>query len=70
MFVLEAARQAQLAFGTGGSKSVELFTLLGGLREELSGLEFLIGHELERNVVEGDGHTSHGAIVLVLARRY
>jgi SAM-dependent methyltransferase len=69
VFVLEAYTPAQLAFGTGGPKSPELLMTLAGLREELSGLEFLIARELERDVTEGAGHTGRGAVVQVLARR-
>lgn len=69
VFVLEAYTPAQLAFGTGGPKSPELLMTLAGLRDELAGLEFLIGREMEREVKEGKGHTGRGAIVQVLARR-
>jgi SAM-dependent methyltransferase len=69
MFVLEAYTPAQLAFGTGGPKTPELFMTLAALREELSGLDFLIARELEREVIEGAGHTGRGTVVQVLARR-
>jgi SAM-dependent methyltransferase len=69
VFVLEAYTPAQLAFGTGGPKSPELLMTLATLREELSGLQFLIARELERDVIEGDGHTGRGAVVQILARR-
>jgi hypothetical protein len=42
---------------------------LADLREELSGLRFLIARELERDVIEGSGHNGHGAVVQILARR-
>ena len=42
---------------------------LDTLWEELSGVQFLIAHELERDVVEGVGHTGPGAVVQILARR-
>lgn len=42
---------------------------LAGLREELAGLEFLVGRELEREVVEGTSHPGRAAVVQVLARR-
>ena len=70
VFVLEAYTPAQLVFDTGGPKSPELLMTLAGLREELSGLELLIGREIERDVIEGDGHTGRGAVVQILARRY
>jgi hypothetical protein len=69
VFILEAYTQAQLAFGTGGPKSPELLMTLRDLREELAGLEFLIAREIEREVIEGDGHKGHSAVVQVLARR-
>jgi SAM-dependent methyltransferase len=69
VFVLEAYTPAQLAFDTGGPKSPELLMTLAGLREELSGLQFLIARELERDVTEGAGHTGRGAVVQILTRR-
>jgi hypothetical protein len=36
---------------------------LASLRDELAGLELLIGREIERDVIEGDGHTGRGAVV-------
>ncbi|MGO8838457.1 MAG: methyltransferase domain-containing protein [Limisphaerales bacterium] len=69
VFILEAYTPAQLAFGTGGPKSPELLMTLATLRGELSGLQFLIARELERDVVEGAGHTGRAAVVQILARR-
>ena len=70
VFVLEAYTPAQLAFDTGGPKSPELLMTLAGLRDELAGLELLIGREIEREVIEGKGHTGRGAVVQVFARRH
>jgi SAM-dependent methyltransferase len=69
VFILEAYTPAQLAFDTGGPKAPELLMTLAGLREELSGLEFLIARERERDVTEGSGHTGRAAVVRILARR-
>jgi SAM-dependent methyltransferase len=69
LFVLEAYTPAQLAFDSGGPKSPELLMTLAGLREELAGLELLVGREMERDVIEGDGHTGRGAVVQILAKR-
>jgi SAM-dependent methyltransferase len=69
VYILEAYTPAQLAFGTGGPKLPELLMTLADLREELSGLKFLIARELERDVVEGSGHNGRGAVVQILARR-
>ena len=70
VFILEAYTPAQLAFGTGGPKSPELLMTLAALREELSGLDLLVGREIEREVIEGGGHTGRGAVVQILARRH
>ena len=70
VFVLEAYTPAQLAFDTGGPKSPELLMTLAALRDEFAGLELLIGREIEREVIEGAGHTGRGAVMQILARRH
>jgi SAM-dependent methyltransferase len=69
VYVLEAYTPAQLAFGTGGPKDRTLLMTLAALRDELRGLDFVVGRECERTVIEGTGHTGRGAVVQVLARR-
>jgi len=69
VLVLEAYTPAQLAFGTGGPKDVELLATLAGLRVELAGLDLVIARECERDVIEGAGHSGRSAVVQVLARR-
>jgi SAM-dependent methyltransferase len=69
VFVLECYSPAQLAFNTGGPRDIALLPTLAALRPELAGLEFLHGAEIERAIVEGDGHTGRGAVVQVVARR-
>lgn len=70
VFILEAYTPDQLSHRTGGPVNApELFMTLATLRTELAGLEFIIGRELERDVVEGTGHTGRGAVVQILARR-
>jgi SAM-dependent methyltransferase len=69
LYLMEAYTPAQLAYDTGGPKDPTLLMTLAALREELAGLEFLIGREIEREVVEGIGHSGRAAVVQVLARR-
>jgi SAM-dependent methyltransferase len=69
VFILEAYTPAQLAFDTGGPKNPELLITLSALREELFGLDFLVAHEIERDVIEGGGHTGRAAVVQIFARR-
>jgi len=67
--VLEAYTPAQLAFDTGGPKSLELLFEPQTLREDLAGLEFERFEVLEREVQEGDWHRGRSAVVQVLARK-
>lgn len=69
VFILEAYTPAQLGFGTGGPKEAALCMTLEGLKEELQGLDFLVGRECEREVHEGTHHTGKGAVVQVCAQR-
>ena len=69
LFILEAYTPAQLALRTGGPPTEEMMMTLADLREELAGLEFLQGREMERDVVEGRLHTGRGAVVQVVARK-
>jgi hypothetical protein len=59
-FILECYPPAQLAHHTGGPREAALLPTLAGLRPELPELEFLHGVELERDIIEGDGHTGRG----------
>ena len=66
--ILEAYTPAQLALGTGGPKAPELLMTLDSLHEELSGLEFKVAREIDRDVTEGSFHQGQGAVVQILAR--
>lgn len=67
--LLEAYTPAQLAFGTGGPKSLDLLAPLEALRCELTGLELEFARECERDVHEGRGHGGRSAVVQLVARR-
>lgn len=69
VLLLEAYTPAQIGRGTGGPQVAEMTMTLDGLRAELAGLEFLHAVELEREIVEGPGHTGVGAVVQVIARK-
>ncbi len=67
--VLEAYTPDQIGRGTGGPPVPELTMTLAALREELAGLDLVHAAELERPVLEGNGHTGLGAVVQVIAVR-
>lgn len=67
--VLEAYTPRQLDYGTGGPPVAGPLMTLEGLREELAGLEIVLGEERERLVREGAYHDGLSHVVRVLARR-
>lgn len=69
VLVLEAYTPAQIALGTGGPKDPAMCMTLAGLRDELAGLELLVGLEREREIAEGRYHRGRSAVVQVLARK-
>jgi SAM-dependent methyltransferase len=69
VLVLEAYTPDQLERATGGPPEADRLMTLAGLREELAGLEFEIGREVEREVHEGRLHDGRSAVVQVLARK-
>ena len=68
--VLEAYHPRQVEFRTGGPVQwPEMLMTLEMLREDFDGLRVLVGREIEREVIEGEGHTGQAAVVQVLARK-
>ena len=65
-FVLEAYTPAQLRYGTGGPKAIELLYDAATLRRDLTGLDLRHLEELEREVTEGRYHTGQAAVVQVV----
>lgn len=66
VLILESYRPDQLKYKTGGPPTAELMMTLEGLEEELKGLNFEYGVELDRDVVEGKFHTGKGAVVQII----
>ncbi len=69
MLVLEAYTPSQIGRGTGGPSSAEMTMTLDSLRDELVGLELVHSEELDRDVLEGAGHTGIGAVVQLIGRK-
>lgn len=68
VMLLEAYRPAQLQYQTGGPRDADLLPTAALLRAELSGLQFAHLQELERDVIEGQGHTGRAAVVQLVGR--
>lgn len=67
--VLEAYTPAQLSNDTGGPPVAELMMTLESLRNELDGLQFEHAVEIEREIIEGTGHTGMGSVVQLIATK-
>ena len=68
-FLLEAYNPRQPEFATGGPKEPDMLVTAQSLLSEFKGLEILKAREIERQVVEGRGHTGKAAVVQFLARK-
>ncbi len=69
MLILESYTPDQLKFRTGGPPLAELMMTKDIARATFPELEFEHCEELERDVVEGSGHTGRAAVLQVIARR-
>lgn len=69
LFILEAYRPEQLGFGTGGPKSEEMMLTIERIKDDLTGMQFLILQECVRDIHEGEGHLGTSATIQVLAKK-
>ncbi|MAD45375.1 MAG: SAM-dependent methyltransferase [Oceanospirillaceae bacterium] len=67
VLLLEAYTPNQIRLGTGGPKDESMMMTVALLEKELKPLHFRHLLELQRNVVEGTGHTGTGAVVQAIA---
>lgn len=67
--ILEAYRPEQIKYGTGGPPVAEFMMNLEALSVDFAALEFLHAEEIERDVIEGKGHSGRAAVVQLLARK-
>ena len=67
--MLEAYTPKQLEYKTGGPSTTDLLMTLAAVREELAGLELVVGEEKVREVHEGRYHGGMSAVLQVIARK-
>ena len=67
--VLEAYTPAQLGKGTGGPPAAALMMSLDSLKEEITDLLFEHAVELDREIIEGVGHSGVGSVVQLIATK-
>lgn len=69
IILLEAYSENQLSRDTGGPKDTDMLMTIDKLRREFSNLEPIVLREIEREVSEGEGHTSMSSVVQLMARK-
>ena len=69
LLILESYTPRQLEFKTGGPPVAENMLTTEIVNAELGELEFLHLEELEREVIEGHGHTGHAAVLQLIGRK-
>lgn len=69
VLLLELYTPKQIEFGTGGPRDLDLLASLDDLRQDLSGLQFAIAQEIEREIHEGNHHFGHSAVVQILGTK-
>ena len=70
MFLLiEAYTPKQLQYKTGGPHSVDLLNTLPEFQSYLKDLKQIHGQEIEREIIEGKGHTGLSAVVQFIGQK-
>lgn len=70
VYLVEAYRPEQLAYGTGGGSSADQMTTQASLEHGLRDLEFVQLESLEREVIEGKFHTGLAAVIQAIALKH
>lgn len=69
LLILESYTPEQLNFGTGGPPVAELMLTPDELKRHFNELEILHLRQLEREVIEGSGHTGRASVVQLKAKK-
>lgn len=67
--ILEAYSEDQLNYETGGPKDIDMLMSLDKLSRELPNLEPILARIIERNVIEGTGHSGLASVVQYIAKK-
>lgn len=69
IFLLEGYSQAQLPRDTGGPKNPDMLFSLDELLKDFTDSDMLLGQEIDREVLEGRGHTGVASVVQLIMRK-
>lgn len=69
MVLLEGYSKAQAANDTGGPKNLDMLFDIDDIRQDFPNCEVVLAHTIEREVLEGSGHTGLASVVQFIARK-
>lgn len=69
VYLLEAYTPQQIGKGTGGPPIADLMVTKNSLQAELSALNIERCEEVEREIIEGTGHTGTGAVAQFIGKK-
>lgn len=69
IFFLEGYSPNQLKYQTGGPKDKDLLMNLTEVKNELKGLDFIISHEIKREIYEGSMHNGLSSVIQIIGKK-
>ena len=66
---MEGYSPNQIKYKTGGPKDLELLMDLTEVKKELRGLDFLISHEINREIYEGSMHNGLSSVIQIIGKK-
>lgn len=69
IILVEAYSKAQIEKNTGGPKNPDMLMSLADLKADFEGFRIIMGHEIERQVIEGDLHSGIASVVQFIAQK-
>lgn len=69
MLLMEAYSEKQISRDTGGPKDLDWLMTENKIRQAFPSLEMLLLREVEREVIEGSGHTGLASVIQCIARK-
>lgn len=69
IILLEGYSQAQLEYGTGGPKDLDMLFTKASIESDFPQCEVLLCREIEREVIEGQLHTGMASVVQFVGRK-
>lgn len=68
-YISEVYAKKQLNNNTGGPKDIQLLVDLSEIQQEFTGLNWIHAEEIEREILEGSGHTGRGCVSQVIGQK-